>query len=81
MENNKDEKVKLLRWLFPLALFLFNGNNRRANIDAGGGYGRKVVNYTPNVRLLEVCNIKFIINADILMDYFILKVLQRSLQA
>ena len=35
--------IKMKRWnswagFFPLALFLFNGNNRRANIDAGGGY-------------------------------------------
>ena len=35
--------IKMKRWnswagFFPLALLLFNGNNRRANIDAGGGY-------------------------------------------
>ena len=35
--------IKMKRWnywagFFPLTLFLFNGNNRRANIVAGGGY-------------------------------------------
>ena len=34
--------IKMKRWnswagFFPLALFLFDGNNRRTNIDAGGG--------------------------------------------
>lgn len=31
--SNKDDEGKLLSWPYPLALFLFDGNNRRTNID------------------------------------------------
>ena len=38
INRNKNEKVKPLSLLFPLPVFLFDGNNRSTNIDANGGF-------------------------------------------
>ena len=38
MYRNKNEKVKPLSWLFSLPVLLFNGSNRRTNIDVNGGF-------------------------------------------
>ena len=36
--KNRDETLKLLSWPFSMALFLFDMNNRRINIEVDGGY-------------------------------------------
>ena len=36
VENNRDEKIKLLSWPFSMAFFLFERNNRRISIDVDG---------------------------------------------